>query len=256
MWSFIRRTHAQQAAPDDERPELSADGRQGVWSSFAPECRLILAAFGGPRTFARALQLSQMTSAMVWGGPCFCRDGVSCARSALLAASPTLHTLPHTGKPGRPRKPVKEPQPDLVYGQVINKQRQGRLQALGSRVCCGAERLEVWGVSSSPSLLERLHLTLCPALAPRVRKRWSFWKDRTPMRRRMVCFQAFDNFARPPMSLRLPLSAQEPHASGLLQPQWGHRTPGMAAGLTDHVWTLRELLTAKFEPMHNQSSSG
>jgi hypothetical protein len=30
----------------------------------------------------------------------------------------------------------------------------------------------------------------------------------------------------------------------------------MAAGLTDHVWTFRELLTAKFEPLRNQSSSG
>jgi len=29
----------------------------------------------------------------------------------------------------------------------------------------------------------------------------------------------------------------------------------MAAGLTDQVWTFRELLTAKFEPMHNPSGS-
>jgi hypothetical protein len=30
----------------------------------------------------------------------------------------------------------------------------------------------------------------------------------------------------------------------------------MAAGLTDHIWTFRELLTVKFEPLHNQSGSG
>jgi hypothetical protein len=30
----------------------------------------------------------------------------------------------------------------------------------------------------------------------------------------------------------------------------------MAAGLTDHVWTFRELLTAKVEPILNQSISG
>ena len=29
----------------------------------------------------------------------------------------------------------------------------------------------------------------------------------------------------------------------------------MAAGLTDHVWTFRELLTAKFEPLESQSIS-
>jgi hypothetical protein len=76
------------------------------------------------------------------------------------------------------------------------------------------------------------------------------------MRRRVVLFQAFYNFARPHMSLRVPLSDQGAHTSGLIQLKWGHRTPGMAAGLTDHVWTFRELLTVKFEPIHNQSSSG
>jgi hypothetical protein len=76
------------------------------------------------------------------------------------------------------------------------------------------------------------------------------------MRRRVVLFQAFYNFARPHRSLRVPLSDPEPRALGLIQPKWRHQTPGMAAGLTDHVWTFRELLTAKFEPVHNQSSSG
>jgi IS1 family transposase/transposase-like protein len=256
MWSFIRRKHAQQANPDGESTELSEDGRQWVWLSFAPEFRLILAAFVGPRTFASAWQLIQMTAAVVWGVPCFFSDGFSCYLSALIEAYHTLQTFPRTGKPGRPKKAVKEPHPDLVYGQVIKKKRQGRLQALIYRVCCGAKRLEELGLSISTSLIERLNLTLRHALAPLVRKSWSFCKDRTQMRRRVVLFQAFYNFARPHMSLRVPVSEEASYASGLIQPKWRHRTPGMAAGLTDHVWTFRELLTAKFEPMHNQSSSG
>jgi hypothetical protein len=104
--------------------------------------------------------------------------------------------------------------------------------------------------------MERLTLTLRHALAPLLRKSQSVCKDRTQMRRRVIFLQAFDNFARPHRSLRLPLPEQGPYASGLMQPKWRHRTPGMAAGLTDHVWTFRELLTAKFEPIHNQSGSG
>jgi IS1 family transposase/transposase-like protein len=256
MWSFIRRKHAQQAGPDGESTQWSADGRQWVWISFAPEFRLILAAFVGPRTFDSALQLIQMTAAVVLGVPCFFSDGFSCYLSALIEVYHTLQTFPRTGKPGRPKKPVKEPHPALVYGQVIKKKRQGRLQALLYRVCCGPQRLEELGLSISTSLIERLNLTLRHALAPLVRKSWSFCKDRTQMRRRVVLFQAFYNFARPHMSLRLPLPEQAPHAVGLIQPKWSPRTPGMAAGLTDHVWTFRELLTAKFEPIHNQSSSG
>jgi hypothetical protein len=63
MGRFIRRKHAQQVGPDGESPESSEEGRQGVWSSFAPEFRLILAAFVGPRTFESALPLIQMTAA-------------------------------------------------------------------------------------------------------------------------------------------------------------------------------------------------
>src|SRR5215467_10002127 len=256
MWSFIRRKHAQQAGPDGESTDRSEDGRQWVWISFAPEFRLILATFVGPRTFDSALSLIRMTAVAVLGVPCFFSDGFSCYLSALLAVYHTLKTFPRTGKPGRPKQPLQEPHPELVYGQVIKKKRKGRLQALVYRVCCGPQRLEKLGLSISTSLIERLNLTLRHALAPLVRKSWSFCKDRTHMRRRVVLFQAFYNFARPHMSLRLPLSAQASHASGLIQPKWCHQTPGMAAGLTDHVWTFRELLTAKFEPIHNQSGSG
>jgi IS1 family transposase/transposase-like protein len=256
MWSFIRRKHAQQVGPDGESTEISEDGRQWVWISFAPEFRLILAAFVGPRTFESALQLIQMTAAVVLGVPCFFSDGFSCYLSALIEVYHALKTFPRTGKPGRPKQPVKEPPPDLVYGQVVKKKRQGRLQELVYRVCCGSRRLEELGLAISTSLIERLNLTLRHALAPLVRKSWSFCKDRTHMRRRVVLFQAFYNFARPHMSLRLPLSEQPSHASGLIQPKWCHRTPGMAAGLTNHVWTFRELLTVKFEPIHNQSGSG
>src|SRR5438105_5599797 len=36
MWNFIRRKHAQQAGPEGESSELSADGRRWGRSSFAP----------------------------------------------------------------------------------------------------------------------------------------------------------------------------------------------------------------------------
>ena len=141
-------------------------------------------------------------------------------------------------------------------GQGSKKKPQGRLQERVARGRGGATRLAALGLASSPSWLARLHLTRRQALAPLVRKSGSFCKDRIQMRRRVVFFQAFYNCARPHMSLRMSLPDQAPHAMGLIQPKWHHRTPGMAAGLTDHVWTFRELLTTKFEPLHSQSDSG
>jgi len=85
MGNFIERTHAQQWAPDGESLPQSADGRQWIWISSAPEFRLMLAAFGGPRTSDSAMTLIAMTAAVVTGVPCFFSDGFSCSWAALVA---------------------------------------------------------------------------------------------------------------------------------------------------------------------------
>jgi IS1 family transposase len=256
MWNFIERKHSRQADSAGESPDLAEDGRQWIWIGFAPEFRLILATVVGPRTYQSALLLVSMIAAVVSGVPCFFSDGFSCYLPALMAVYHRLVTFPRTGKPGRPRKPVKEPHPDLVYAQVRKQKKKGRLHMLLQHVLCGAARLEALGCSISTSLIERLNLPMRQALAPLVRKCQSFCKDRTQLSRRVTFFQAFYNVARPHMSLRLPFPEQDHHASGLIRPKWIHRTPGMAAGLTDHIWTFRELLTVTFEPLYYQSISG
>jgi hypothetical protein len=57
------------------------------------------------------------------------------------------------------------------------------------------------------------------------------------------------------MSLRRQLPMRARKRQGAIRPRWRERTPAMAAGLTDHVWTFRELLTAKFEVLDSQSIS-
>jgi transposase-like protein len=256
LWSFIARKHATAAGADGESPEESTDGRQWVWVSFAPEFRLLLATYVGPRTFQSALHLIQMTAAVVRGVPCFFSDGFSSYLPALVAVYHQMKAFARTGKRGRPRQPVQEPHPDLVYAQLIKHKQRGRLLALTERVCCGAARLAALALKISTSLIERLNLTLRHALAPLTRKSLGFCKDRTQLRRRVVFFQAFYNFARPHQSLRRPLLTPEPPCAGLIRHKWQPCTPGMAAGLTDHVWTFRELLTTKFEPLLNQNTSG
>ncbi len=204
MWSFIRRKHSPEAGSDGASPEESVDGRQWVGVSFAPAYRLVLAAYVGPRTLQSALILVQMTAAVVLGVPCFFSDGFSSSLSALVAVSHEMKEFARTGKRGRPRKPVQEPHPDLVSAQLIKHKHPGRLQTLTERVCCGAARLTALGLKISTSLVERLNLTLRPAFAPLTRKSLGFCKDREPLRRRVVFFQAFDNFARPHQSLRCP----------------------------------------------------
>ena len=54
------------------------------------------------------------------------------------------------------------------------------------------------------------------------------------------------------MSLRQRLPRHERTRHGAIRLRWRERTPAMGAGLTDHVWTFRELLTAQFEPFNSE----
>ena len=256
MWNFIARKHACETDPAGESLPEGEDGRQWVWISFAPEFRLIIAAVVGPRTLDTAKEVVAATKARVAGIPAFFSDGFTCYLAALIAAFHVVTTFARTGKRGRPRKPRCAPHPDLVYGQLVKQKKQGRLLTLSTRVVLGAERLTHLGCTISTALVERVNLTLRQALAPLARKTSSFCKDRERMRQRVIFFQAFYNVARPHMSVRQPLPLHERTRHGAICPRWRERTPAMAAGVTDHVWTFRELLTAKFEPIDSQSISG
>jgi hypothetical protein len=83
---------------------------------------------------------------------------------------------------------MKEPYPDLVYGQVIKQKRKGRLVGITTRIVWGAERFAKLGVSISTTLLERLNLTFRQALAPLTRKTLSFSKERSHLEHQVRLF--------------------------------------------------------------------
>lgn len=252
MWNCIERKHARETDASGESLSDSEDGRQWVWISFAPEFRLMIAAIVGPRTLETAQEVVVTTKARVAGIPAFFSDGFTCYLAALIAVFHMVTTFARTGKRGRLRLPICAPHPALIYGQLVTQKHQGKLRTLSTRVVLGAERLTHLGLAISTALVERVNLTWRQALAPLARKTSSVCKDRKHMRQRVVFCQAFYNVARPHMSLRQPLPLHERKSSGAIRLRWRECTPAMAAGLTDDVWTFRELLTAKFEPLDSQ----
>ena len=127
MWSFVKRKIGTEADDNNESPQQAEDGRQWIWVSYAPEFRLILAMAVGPRTYETALMLIQITATIVSGVPCFFSDGFSCYYNALIEHYHKIKIFPRTGKRGRPKDPVKEPHPDLIYGQIVKENKGGRL---------------------------------------------------------------------------------------------------------------------------------
>jgi len=57
---------------------------------------------------------------------------------------------------------------------------------------------------------------------------------------------SYYNLVRPHKSLRMP------DQDGSLR-RWQPRTPAMAAGLTDHIWTVKDLLTTLSVPRTNNT---
>jgi hypothetical protein len=75
-----------------------------------------------------------------------------------------------------------------------------------------------------------------------VRKTLSFSKELRLLEAASCWEDAMYNFTRTVKTL--PVKQEEQVESA----RWQQRTPAMAAGLTDHVWTVRELLTSVLVP--------
>ena len=64
----------------------------------------------------------------------------------------------------------------------------------------------------------------------------------------LTLFQTYHNFCLPHASLRQPLLIPEATAGRGSAKVWRPGTPAMAAGVTDHVWSLKEVLLYRVPP--------
>lgn len=139
---------------------------------------------------------------------------------------------------GRGRPPTrKKPSPGWMYLQMV-KQRDGhgRFKGTKLRLTYGtkAEVIELLGKSTA--YIERSQLTSRLFNGRQARKTLAFSKDIRAYRASAAWEDSYYNLIHPHKSLRLP-------AKDGSQQKWSPRTPAMAAKLTDHIWTVKELLT-------------
>ena len=125
----------------------------------------------------------------------------------------------------------------------MQAEEKGRVVEVLQRVVFGDpdEVMESLGVGSGGKIntayIERLNLTIRNSLARFVRRGMNCSKDLQIHSHAIDFFQAWYNLVKPHQSLRIEINESESRK------RWTQRTPAMAEGLTDHVWSLRELLT-------------
>lgn len=166
-----------------------------------------------------------------------CVDGLA---SYVTAFRRVFRTPIYTGRRGRPRLVLAA---RFLLGQVIKQDAKRRVVGVKQRVVCGTEEairavLEATGTGQGihTAYIERLNATFRSALAPLVRRGRALAHKAETLQAGMYLVGCAYNFCWVHASLRQ-------RAPGGAAHKWQERSPAMAAGLTDEVWTLQELLS-------------
>ena len=220
-----------------------------------PESKLLLTIDVGDRTLAMAQRLIHQVVQILAPGcvPLFLTDGFKDYRTALLTHFGHWVQAPRRQATGPVAKPRWMPLPGLLYAQVVKTMRRRRLVAVKPRMVFGTleavnQLLAPLGWQINTSFVERINLTIRQHVAAVGRRVSTLCKGEDGLRQQLALFQTYHNFCLPHVSLRQPLLQPVPTKGTGSAKMWRPCTPAMAAGLTDHVWTLREVLLFRIPP--------
>jgi hypothetical protein len=238
-WAFVAKKEAN-CDPDDP-----SDSRKGDhWDHVAldPDHRLVVCVVPGKRTAentgALVREFHRRTSGRLMD--LITTDEYAPYRGAILEAYGETITPPRTGKRGRPRKPFKAPPAGLTYATVHKTRVKGRVTKVEQRIIFGTASAVATALARSASsravntsFVERQNGTDRNRNARKARRSYCFSKDWS-VHQAVTYFTMYSyNFCWPVRTLRVKGEAGA----------WRHRTPAMAAGLADHVWSLSEWLS-------------
>ncbi len=255
---FLHDVRVQQVQLDELFALLSAvkDGTpQWVWVALDPESKLLLAIDVGDRTLAMAQRVVHHVAQVLAPdcAPLFLTDGFREYMTALLTHYGQWVQPPRRQDKGPHPKPRWMPLPQLLYAQVGKTVRRRRLVRVSHRVVFGTLEavnavLAPLGCQINTAFIERLNLALRQHVAAIGRRVATLCKGEDGLRQQLALFQTYHNFCLPHTSLREPLPRPLPTNGTGSAKHWRPCTPAMAAGLTDHVWTLREVLLYRVPP--------
>ena len=256
LWTFIYKKEAQ-LTPLDEL--LGIYGDAWVWIAFSPACKLVPAWVVGKRTLGNARQLVfRLKSATDGHIPFFTSDELPHYADALLDVYGELRTPARRGSRGRFPLPRKYPPPDLCYAVVVKHRERGRVVQVTTRIVYGSEQQVSAALQASPVsttintyAVERNNLTIRQHSRRMGRKVNAFSKERDYLEHQLTVAFAYYHFVRPHRGLRQRLPEPQPTKGPRASyKKWKPVTPAMAAGLTDHVWSMDELLSFRVPPTH------
>src|SRR2546426_11638538 len=237
-------THQQQAVQqvdvtgvqmDEAHSKLRRRRAEWIHTALAMGSWFLLWVDFGPRTQETAAARVAQVVSRVRTLPLFLTDGWKAYPTALPQVVGVVYRRRRRGKVGRKPKPRLVAPKDLFYAQVVKvRDKTGQVVEVSRRVVFGGPRRfgkqlrrRQLGTKIQTAFMERWYGTLRGLVAPlRRRTRCLSW-SRVRHRGRLWLMVSLYNCVMPHKSLR-----QGPT----------RRTPAMAIGLTDHVWSYREYI--------------
>ena len=233
MWSFIGKKEKNLEPLERLKGEL---GDAWIWIALDAVNKVVLAQVIGKRTGSHAVRLLEEVKRVTVCMPdLFSSDQLDQYENALLQVYGELVQPPRKPGPGRPPKPRFVPPDNLCYVQVVKKYKKYRVVKVDRKIVFGdPEKVDrILGSSTvsskiNTSYVERGNNTLRHTDSRCTRKTLRFSKCKRNHERQLVLSLAYYHLCRP-------------HGS-LTKRHGKPTTPFMAARLTDHVWSMEELL--------------
>jgi transposase-like protein len=174
---------------------------------------------------------------------CICSFGIVVCVDGLASYVTAFRRLfRHPGRTGRRGRPRRVRAPGFLMGQVIKRYAKRRVSHVERRAVQGdpeaitaAIVARSGGTDINTAYIERLNATFRAHLAALVRRGRALLHQEAHLTTGMYLVGGAYNFCWEHASLRL----RAPEGTGR---KWQERTPAMAAGLTDHRWSMGELL--------------
>lgn len=240
LWSFVMKKE-KNLTPIEET--FGTFGDQWIWVCIDAVHKIIASHVVGKHTFKNSVTLlqgfKQVTNDHM---PFFTSDELPHYPNALLRVYGIEKKFPLTHRVGRPRLPRLIPSPSLHYAQVVKTRRKGRIVNIQYKVIYGneediKERLKKSTVSNSinTAFVERVNGTLRHIDKRLCRKTYCFSKNIKYHKDQLDLSLAYYHLIKPHRGLSSNHNAKK----------GGKKTPFFSAGLTDHIWTMNELLTYK-----------
>ena len=249
LWTFVRKKERMLSEWEKLHTEY---GDTWIWTAFDPVNKLVLAVLIGDHTEDDAVGLlnrlrHRLAEACL---PLLTSDALPHYVEAILRVFGVWTRPERKGKRGPHPRPRQVAPAGLNYA-VVNKQREkGRVVSVTTKVVYGCVQdilacLEPLGHTINTSFVERMNLTLRHLLSRLQRKSLCFSKKREYLTYHLHVGLAYYHFCRSHTGLRQRLAEPVPTRGSGSPKLWRPRTPAMAAALTDHIWSIQELLTCR-----------